>query len=46
MLLEIIILIILYIILKLYYPKFRGFMGEFWVKLELEKLPKDKENNM
>ena len=42
MLLEIIILIILYIILKLNYPKFRGFMGEFWVKLELEKLPKDK----
>lgn len=26
----------------LYYPKFRGFMGEFWVKLELRKLPKDK----
>ena len=26
----------------MYYPKFRGFMGEFWVKLELRKLPKDK----
>lgn len=25
----------------LYYPKFRGFMGESWVKLELSKLPKD-----
>ena len=37
-----IILIILSILLKIYYPKFRGFMGEFWVKLELGKLPKDK----
>lgn len=34
------ILIILYILSKIYYPKFRGFMGEFWVKLELKKLPK------
>lgn len=42
MFLETIILIALYIILKVYYPKFRGFMGEFWVKLELKKLPKDK----
>ncbi len=24
------------------YPKFRGFMGEFWVKLELQKLDKSK----
>ena len=39
---ETIILVILYILLKMYYPKFRGFMGEFWVKLELGKLPKDK----
>lgn len=42
LLLETIILIILCILLKIYYPKFRGFMGEFWVKLELIKLPKDK----
>ena len=42
MFLETIILIALCIILKVYYPKFRGFMGEFWVKLELKKLPKDK----
>ena len=42
LLFETIILIILCILLKLYYPKFRGFMGEFWVKLELGKLPKDK----
>ena len=25
-----------------YYKKIRGFMGEFWVKTELNKLPKDK----
>ena len=42
LLLETSILIVLYIILKIYYPKFRGFMGEFWVKLELKKLPKNK----
>ena len=36
-----IILIILCILMEIYYPKFRGFMGEFWVKLELKKLPKD-----
>ena len=42
LLLETFILIALCIILKIYYPKFRGFMGEFWVKLELRKLPKDK----
>lgn len=41
-LLEIIILIVLCILLKIYYSKFRGFMGEFWVKLELSKLPKNK----
>lgn len=29
------------LLLDLYYPKFRGFMGEYWVKLELSKLPKD-----
>lgn len=37
-----IILGLLCILLKIYYPKFRGFMGEFWVKLELKKLPKNK----
>ncbi len=42
LLLQTIILIILCVLLKIYYPKFRGFMGEFWVKLELRKLPKDK----
>ena len=26
---------------KIIYPKFRGFMGEFWVKKELNKLPTD-----
>lgn len=26
------------VLMKIYYPKFRGFMGEFWVKLELKKL--------
>lgn len=24
------------VLMKIYYPKFRGFMGEFWVKLELK----------
>ena len=42
LLLYTIILIVLYTILKIYYPKFRGIMGEFWVKLELGKLPKNK----
>lgn len=42
LLLETIILIILCVLIKIYYPKFRGFMGEFWVKLELRELPKDK----
>ncbi len=42
LLLQAIILITLCVLLKIYYPKFRGFMGEFWVKLELDKLPKDK----
>ena len=42
LLLDTIILIALCTILEIYYPKFRGFMGEFWVKLELKKLPKDK----
>ena len=37
-----IILIILNILLKIYYPKLRGYMGEFWVKKRLEKLPKGK----
>ncbi len=42
MIVEAIILIILCILLKIYYPKFRGFMGEFWVRNELDKLPRDK----
>lgn len=37
-----IFLIILCILIKIYYPKLRGFMGEFWVKEELRKLPKNK----
>ena len=37
-----IVLVFLTVFLKKNYPKFRGFMGEFWVKLELKKLPKDK----
>lgn len=36
------ILLILGILIDIYYPKFRGFMGEFWLKLELKKLPKNK----
>ena len=37
-----VILLILGILIDIYYPKFRGFMGEFWLKLELKKLPKNK----
>lgn len=37
-----IILFILCIVIEKYYPNFRGFMGEFWVRLELGKLSKDK----
>ncbi|MBQ2872894.1 MAG: NERD domain-containing protein [Bacilli bacterium] len=33
-------LLLLALLMKLFYPKFRGFMGEFWVKLELNKLSK------
>ena len=36
------ILLILGVLSNIYYKKFRGFMGEFWVKTELNKLPKDK----
>ena len=36
------ILFILCILIEIYYPKIRGFFGEFWVKLELKRLPKDK----
>lgn len=35
------IIIILGILVGIFYKKFRGFMGEFWVKRELQKLPKD-----
>lgn len=38
---SIIILFILCILIKIYYPKIRGFMGEFWVKVELGKLSKN-----
>lgn len=38
----IIILLVLSVLSKILYPKFRGFMGEFWVKQELKKLPNDK----
>jgi len=38
----ILILIALTILAKKLYPKFRGFMGEFWVKMELNKLDKNK----
>ena len=34
------IVIILGILSTIYYKKLRGFMGEFWVKSELNKLPK------
>lgn len=37
-----VIFLILGILMDIYYPKFRGFMGEFWLKLELKKLPKNK----
>ena len=37
-----IFIIVLCILIKIYYPKFRGFMGEFWVREELRKLPKNK----
>lgn len=36
------ILLILVILINIYYSKFRGFMGEFWLNLELKKLPKNK----
>ena len=42
MLFNTIVLIILCILIKIYYPKFRGFMGEFWIKEELRKLPKNR----
>ena len=37
-----IIIFILLILVTFFYKKIRGFMGEFWVKQELKKLPKDK----
>ena len=37
-----IVMAILAIGVDIYYPKFRGFMGEFWVKQTLKKLPNDK----
>ena len=35
------IFLILVLLCFIFYKKFRGFMGEFWVKTELNKLPKD-----
>lgn len=35
------IAIVIYIFVELFYPKFRGTMGEFWVRTELKKLPKN-----
>ena len=32
---------ILAILIRIFYPKLRGIMGEFWVKQELKKLPKE-----
>ena len=37
-----IIIFILLILVTIFYKKIRGFMGEFWVKQELKKLPKNK----
>lgn len=34
-----IVIFVLALLMKIFYPKFRGYMGEFWVKLELKKLP-------
>ena len=36
----IIFVLILCALGSFFYKKFRGYMGEFWVKLELKKLPK------
>lgn len=36
------LLMIFAILSTIFYKKIRGFMGEFWVKTELNKLPKDK----
>ena len=37
-----IVMAILAIAVDIYYPKFRGYMGEFWVKRALKQLPNDK----
>lgn len=37
----IVIMILIYILLRIFYSKFRGGMGEYWVKKELEQLPKE-----
>ena len=36
------IVVTLGILAEIYYPKIIGFMGEFWLKLELKKLPNKK----
>ena len=37
----IVIMLIIYILLRIFYSKFRGSMGEYWVKKELEQFPKE-----
>ncbi len=32
--------LLLALLVSYYYPRFRGFMGEFWIQKELKKLPK------
>ena len=36
------LLMIFALLSTIFYKKLSGFMGEFWVKTELKKLPKDK----
>lgn len=38
----IVILLALCVLIKILYPKLRGYMGEFWVRRKLKKLPKEK----
>lgn len=33
--------LVIIIIAKLFYNNFRGYMGEYWLKKELNKLPKN-----
>lgn len=38
---HILFILLLGVLVKIYYPKFRGLFGEFWVKQELKKLPEE-----